>query len=44
MQDLNVKPKLPFEDDSFDIITNVVRARFSHLSLLLRYQVQELHV
>ncbi|KAB1209310.1 hypothetical protein CJ030_MR6G009327 [Morella rubra] len=24
VQDLNVKPKLPFEDDSFDIITNVV--------------------
>ncbi|XP_010242188.1 PREDICTED: uncharacterized protein LOC104586598 isoform X2 [Nelumbo nucifera] len=24
VQDLNVNPKLPFEDDSFDVITNVV--------------------
>lgn len=24
MQDLNVNPKLPFEDNSFDVITNVV--------------------
>ena len=25
VQDLNVNPKLPFEDNSFDVITNVVR-------------------
>jgi hypothetical protein len=24
VQDLNVNPKLPFEDNSFDVITNVV--------------------
>lgn len=24
MQDLNVNPKLPFEDNTFDVITNVV--------------------
>lgn len=29
MQDLNVNPKLPFEDNSFDVITNVVCASLS---------------
>lgn len=24
VQDLNVNPKLPFEDNTFDVITNVV--------------------
>jgi hypothetical protein len=25
VRDLNVNPKLPFEDNSFDVITNVVK-------------------
>jgi hypothetical protein len=32
VQDLNLNPKLPFEDNSFDVITNVVCERFSYLS------------
>lgn len=28
VQDLNVNPKLPFEDNSFDVITNVVWSPF----------------
>lgn len=28
VQDLNLNPELPFEDDSFDIITNVVGTSF----------------
>lgn len=28
VQDLNVNPKLPFEDNSFQVITNVVRPNF----------------
>lgn len=34
MQDLNVNPNFPFEDNSFDVITNVVR------NLLSVFQVQ----
>lgn len=27
VQDLNVNPKLPFEDNSFQVITNVVKTQ-----------------
>lgn len=27
VQDLNINPKLPFEDNSFQVITNVVRLK-----------------
>ena len=30
MQDLNVNPKLPFEDNTFDVITNVVLCPLYH--------------
>lgn len=32
VQDLNVNPKLPFEDNSFDVITNVVCDMSSSIS------------
>ena len=33
MQDLNVNPKLPFDDCTFDVITNVVRNLVFHLEM-----------
>lgn len=39
MQDLNTNPKLPFEDNSFDVITNVVCGSFSSSEYLVLKQL-----
>lgn len=39
MQDLNTNPKLPFEDNSFDVITNVVCGSFSSSELMVLMQL-----
>lgn len=43
VQDLNVNPKLPFDDNTFDVITNVVCSLSVHfLSLLLNISIMEM--